>query len=105
MGFERIFLGVMEGSPDISVVRRALKRSAVRKVILAPLLLTAGGHAAKDMAGDGPDSWKSLLQSDGYEVETVMRGLGEYPEVRARYLKHIRDAISRLAGDVDIGTA
>ena len=105
MGFERIFLGVTEGSPDISVVRRALKHSAVRKVILAPLLLTAGGHAAKDMAGDGPNSWKSLLQSDGYEVETVMRGLGEYPEVRARYLKHIRDAISRLAGDVDIGTA
>lgn len=96
MGFDRIFIGVTEGYPDISVVRRELKRSAVRKVTLAPLLLTAGGHAINDMAGDGPDSWKSLLKSDGYEVETVMRGLGEYSEVRVRYLDHIRDAISEL---------
>ena len=95
MGFERIFVGAVEGYPDIDIVRKELKRLDVRKVTVTPLMLVAGDHAVNDMAGEEPDSWKSLLESDGYTVGTVVRGLGEYPQVRELYLAHLRQAMER----------
>ena len=95
MGFERIFVGAVEGYPDIEIVRKELKRLDVEKVTVTPLMLVAGDHAVNDMAGEEPDSWKSLLESDGFAVKTVVRGLGEYPAVREMYLAHIRRAMER----------
>jgi hypothetical protein len=34
------------------------------------------------MAGDEPDSWKSVLSEKGFFVECVLRGLGELPAVQ-----------------------
>ena len=52
----------------------------------------AGDHATNDMAGDDPDSWKNVIAGAGYEVVPVIKGLGEYPEVRARFVEHAKDA-------------
>lgn len=93
MGFSNILVGAVEGYPDIEIVRKELKRLDVRKVTVTPLMLVAGDHAVNDMASEEPDSWKSLLESDGYEVTPVVRGLGEYAEVRKLYLSHIRQAM------------
>ncbi len=93
MGMERILIGTVEGYPDIEVIRKELKQLGVKRVIVTPMMLVAGDHAINDMNGDGKDSWKSLLLADGYQVKTVLRGLGEYPEIRKLYLRHIREAI------------
>lgn len=45
------------------------------------------------MAGDEPDSWKSTLASQGFEVVPVVKGLGEYAEVREMYAEHLRRII------------
>ena len=72
----------------LDYVRSRLKRRQVRRVTLAPLMIVAGDHAKNDLAGDGPDSWKSILVRDGYEVEADLRGLGEVPAVQAQFAAH-----------------
>ena len=57
-------------------------------------MLVAGDHANNDMAGDEDDSWKSQFTAAGFEVETLIKGLGEYPEVRAIYIDHIKEAMA-----------
>lgn len=95
MGYERIFVGAVEGYPDIDIVRGELKKAGVSRVTVMPLMLVAGDHAKNDMAGDEPDSWKNLLESDGLTVNCVIRGLGEYPQIRQIYLDHIRQAMKK----------
>ena len=64
---------------------------AVRRVTLLPLLLTAGSHTARDIAGEAPESWRSLLASEGYEVRAVPQGLAELPGFRARIAAAARE--------------
>ena len=64
----------------------------VKRVILAPFMVVAGDHAINDMSGDEEDSWKSTFEKAGYEVECILKGLGEYPAVRQIYVKHALEA-------------
>ena len=67
-----------------------------RKVVLFPLMVVAGDHANNDMAGDEEDSLKSVLESQGYEVRCIVRGMGEYPEFRELFMDHIRVAVDNI---------
>ena len=44
------------------------------------------------MAGDEDDSWKVILQNEGFEVVTLIRGLGEIAAVRDVYVDHVKNA-------------
>lgn len=90
---KNVWIGTVEGSAGLDRVRVALRRSGVRRVRLAPFLLVAGEHARNDLAGDGPESWKSVLEADGFQVDCVLRGLGEIPAVRALIVEHARQAM------------
>ena len=93
LGWKRAFLGTVEGYPALAEVRRRLAEcGGVRRVVLAPFMLVAGDHANNDMAGPEPDSWKSVLEADGYEVTCRVAGLGEYPGIRAIFAAHARAA-------------
>ena len=59
---------------------------------LAPLMIVAGDHAHNDLAGEEEDSWKSRLESEGYTVETHLRGLGELDAVGEIFVGHCRAA-------------
>ncbi len=90
---ERIWVATVEGYPTLDSVRQQLaKKSAIRKVTLAPFMLVAGDHARNDMAG-GEDSWKAELEAEGYEVRCVLRGLGQCPAIRALFADHCREAV------------
>ncbi|MCF0121063.1 MAG: sirohydrochlorin cobaltochelatase, partial [Oscillospiraceae bacterium] len=56
-----------------------------------------GDHAQNDMAGDDPDSWRCQLEAAGLEVSCVLRGLGEYPGIRRRFVEHVQKAIDSQA--------
>lgn len=43
-----------------------------------------------DMAGDDPESWYSQFKAAGYEVEPVVKGLGEYPGIRKLLVEHLQ---------------
>ena len=72
--------------------RRLAECQGVRRVLLTPFMLVAGDHANNDMAGPDPDSWKSVLEADGYEVTCRVAGLGEYPGIRAIFAAHAQAA-------------
>lgn len=90
-----VFLATVDGYPSIKDVLPRLG-AGKGKVFLIPFMLVAGDHAMNDMAGDGPESWKSILKANGRQCEAVMRGTGDYPEVVDVWLDHLGDAYSRL---------
>ena len=61
-------------------------------MIMMPFLLMAGEHARWHMMESGKRSWKSRFERAGFEVECVLKGLGEYEEVRRHYVQHIKEA-------------
>ena len=50
-----VYVGTVEGYPEIDSVVKRLKERDVKKVHLMPLMLVAGDHAQNDMAGDEED--------------------------------------------------
>ena len=68
-------------------------------MVLEPLMVVAGDHANNDMAGDEEDSWKSILTKEGYEVECILEGLGQIPEIRSIYVTHTANAVSKLTAE------
>ncbi len=95
-GFENYFVGTVEAEPDVQAVLKAVQAGEYKKVVLAPLMIVAGDHAANDMAGDDEDSWKSVFEGAGYEVTCLIRGLGELEGIRQIFVAHARAAISSL---------
>ena len=72
-----------------------IKASGAKKVVLLPLMIVAGDHANNDMAGDEEDSWKSAFKAEGFEVECVIKGLGEYAGVQQILVEHASAAITK----------
>lgn len=75
----------------------AVGQGDYKRVVLRPLMIVAGDHANNDMAGDEEDSWKSVFQAAGYEVETVVEGLGQLPAIQEIFVEHAQAAMDSLA--------
>ena len=87
-------IGTVEGFPALDDVLATLKEKGVKKVVLKPFMVVAGDHAMNDMAGDEPDSWKSVLEKNGIEVIAVKKGLGENDRIADIFVEHLADAAS-----------
>lgn len=98
-GMQNVFVGAVEGYPDLDTITPSLKAGNYRKIILQPLMVVAGDHASNDMAGDEEDSWKTVLKAEGFEVECILRGLGEFSSIHNLYIDHIADAINASAAE------
>ena len=92
-GLHNVLVGTVEGYPELEHVISKLKRLNIRKVTLMPFMLVAGDHAQNDMAGDEEDSWKTILTNKGFDVDVILKGLGENPQIQAIYLQHVEQAI------------
>lgn len=86
-GLDNIHTATVEAEPTIDDVIAELKLDGKKKVTVMPLMLVAGDHAKNDMAGE----WRSKLEAAGFEVNCVIKGLGEYPEIRGIYCEHIKN--------------
>lgn len=93
MGRERVYVGTVEGFPDIGYVQERLAVRGVRRVYLMPFMVVAGDHARNDLAGDEEDSWKTALERSGFEVEVLLKGLGGIKAVRDIFEEHLRQAL------------
>lgn len=88
----KTFITMVEGFPGLNVLRKKLRHVNARKVVLRPLMVVAGDHAKNDMAGDEPDSMRSVLMKDGFQVETELRGLGSLEGFAELVVSRVRDA-------------
>ncbi len=87
----KTFIGTVEGFPAFTDVLVKLKESGVKKVLVKPFMTVAGDHARNDMAGPEPDSWKSMLEKEGFTVIPVLRGLGEQDAFARVFVSHLAD--------------
>ncbi len=87
-GSDNYFIATVEGEPELEDILPQIKARGFKKVILAPFMVVAGDHARNDLAGDEEDSWKSIFLKNGFEVETIVRGIGEWEEVQELFSQH-----------------
>lgn len=95
-GYDNYFVGTVEAEPSLEDVLAAVQAGNYKRVVLEPLMVVAGDHANNDMAGDEDGSWKTAFEDAGYEVECLLRGLGENEDVREIYIEHAQAAIDSL---------
>jgi sirohydrochlorin cobaltochelatase len=87
----KTYIATVEGFPTLETVIRQLKNDKITKVLLKPLMTVAGDHSLNDMAGDEPDSMKSVLVRNGFQVTTVTEGLGEQDGFADVFVDHLAE--------------
>ena len=92
LGGKHWFVGTVEADPGLEAVLERVREGHYRRVVLRPLMIVAGDHAANDMAGE-EDSWKQAFAQAGYEVLCQLQGLGELEEIRRLFVRHAREAM------------
>ena len=96
-GYTNYFVGTVEATPSLEDVLAKVQAGDYERVVLEPLMVVAGDHANNDMAGDEDGSWKKTFEDAGYQVECLVRGLGENEAIRQIYVEHAQAAIDSLA--------
>ena len=95
-GHKNYFVGTVEATPSLDDVIAAVKESGFKKVVLRPLMIVAGDHANNDMAGDEDGSWKTEFEKAGFEVTTVVEGLGSIPAIQDILVAHAQAAVDSI---------
>ena len=85
-GKDNIFIATVEGKVTIKDVIEKMKGKGFKKILLKPFMIVAGDHAKNDMSSDDEDSWKTMLKNEGYEVTSVLKGMGEYEFIREMFM-------------------
>ncbi len=101
LGKTHYFVGTVEATPSLDDVIAAVKKGDYQRVVLEPLMIVAGDHANNDMASDDDDSWKSRFEAEGYEVECVLRGLGELEPIQQIFAEHAQAAVDSVKGSTE----
>ena len=90
------FVGTVEGYPELEQVIKKLKNRNIKTVDILPFMLVAGDHAINDMASDEEDSWKTILEKEGFNVKVHVKGLGENPYIQEKFKNHALDCMKEL---------
>ncbi|HHP7233774.1 MAG TPA: sirohydrochlorin cobaltochelatase, partial [Desulfobacterales bacterium] len=91
-----LFVGTVEGYPEIDVIKALLLEKEIRKAYLMPFMSVAGDHAKNDMAGDEEDSWKSILTAAGIECVAVMKGTAEFDAFVDIWVEHLSGPLAHF---------
>lgn len=96
LGIPNTFIYTVEGTPNLENIIPQLQAKGINHVTLMPFMMVAGDHANNDMAGDEPDSHKSILQAAGFTVDTYLHGIGENQKVRDLFVERANEAWDAL---------
>jgi sirohydrochlorin cobaltochelatase len=91
-----VFIGVVEGYPEIDEIQSWLAEKKIKTAWLLPFMSVAGDHARNDMAGDEDDSWKSILSDAGIQCHTVLKGTAEYDGFVDIWLSHLEEVLNHF---------
>ena len=98
-GYKNYFVATVEATPTFADVVKAAKDAGYTKAVLRPLMVVAGDHATNDMADTSdPESFASLMIAAGFEVTSIIEGLGQIVGVDEVYVSHVQNAIDSLQG-------
>ena len=96
LGMKNVFVYTVEGTPNLEQVIPQLKLHGIKHVTMMPFMMVAGDHANNDMAGNEPDSHKSILEKEGFKVDTYLHGLGENQNIRNLFVERANEAWGAL---------
>ena len=96
LGMKNVFIYTVEGTPNLEQVIPQLKLHGIKHVTLMPFMMVAGDHANNDMAGAEPESHKSILEKEGFKVDTYIHGLGENPNIRSLFVERANESWDAL---------
>ena len=96
LGMKNVFVYTVEGTPNLEQVIPQLKLHGIKHVTLMPFMMVAGDHANNDMAGNEPDSHKSILEKEGFKVDTYLHGLGENQNIRNLFVERANESWDAL---------
>lgn len=96
-GAGNVHIATVEGYPTIEEIIPLLKSKNYKKLNLIPFMLVCGDHATNDMASEEEDSWKTILEGQGFEVNCVLKGIGESKNFQQLYVNLLRNAITEAA--------
>ena len=96
LGMKNVFIYTVEGTPNLEQVIPQLKLHGIKHVTMMPFMMVAGDHANNDMAGDEPDSHKSILEKEGFKVDTYLHGLGENQNIRNLFVERANESWDAL---------
>ena len=96
LGMKNVFIYTVEGTPNLEQVIPQLKLHGIKHVTMMPFMMVAGDHANNDMAGNEPDSHKSILEKEGFKVDTYIHGLGENPNIRNLFVERANESWDAL---------
>jgi len=91
-----IFMGTVEGYPEIDDIKGWLIQKKISKAYLMPFMSVAGDHALNDMAGAQDDSWKSVLTKAGITCVPILKGTAEYEGFVDIWVGHIKGPLSHF---------
>ena len=91
-----IFVGTVEGYPEVDLIKELLLKKDIKKIYLMPFMSVAGDHAKNDMAGDEDDSWKSVFTKAGIQCVPILKGTAEYDSFVAIWVKHLEGPLSHF---------
>lgn len=99
LGLSNALIFSVEGWPHLDTVIPQLKAKGIKNVTLMPLMMVAGDHANNDMAGAEPDSFKSILEQEGFKVDAYIHGLGENAAVQKLFVEKADQAWEALQAE------
>jgi sirohydrochlorin cobaltochelatase len=91
-----IFVGTVEGYPEVDLIKELLLQKNIKKAYLMPFMSVAGDHAKNDMAGDEDDSWQSILTKAGIQCVPILKGTAEYKSFVDIWVSHIKGPLSHF---------
>jgi sirohydrochlorin cobaltochelatase len=91
-----IFVGTVEGYPDIDLIKDLLLKKNIKKAYLMPFMSVAGDHAKNDMAGDEDDSWKSIITKAGIQCVPILKGTAEYDVFVDIWVDHLKGPLNHF---------
>lgn len=89
-GADNFHVATVEGYPTFDTTVARIKNERVKNVCLIPFMFVAGYHARNDIDVE----WRERLENGGFQVETVIEGLGQIPEIQEIYIDHIKEAMA-----------
>ncbi len=91
-----VYIGTVEGYPDLDIVASLLKKKKIKKAYLMPFMSVAGDHAKNDMAGAEDDSWMSILTKEGVECVPVLKGSAEFDQFVDIWVDHLGGSLEHF---------
>ena len=91
-----IFVGTVEGYPEVDDIKDLLLKKKIKKAYLIPFMSVAGDHAKNDMASDEDDSWKSIFSKAGIQCVPILKGTAEYDVFVDMWVDHLGGPLSHF---------